>query len=150
VALAYDPGATRSRFPGFGKSPFFTYASNGASEGTGRAWSSRPLRIWFPLRNAPSKRAYLGDPEIWPLADQGQDAGLTRHAVACAGQQPWRVVEPASATLGRSGIRWPNAEAFSSRAQAVTGEVAELPIFSLCSNQLQEGGPEECALADAW
>jgi len=78
-----------------------------------------------------SDMAYLGNPDIWPLDEQGQDADLTRHAAAFAREQPWRVLELGVAKLGRYWSPWPNADGFSSPALAVISAVVELPIFAL-------------------
>ena len=97
-----------------------------------------PTALWLgaslydglnPKATGASDMAFLGDPEIWPLDEQDQDAELTRRAVAFARAQPWRVLELAVVKLGRYWSPWPNAEGFRSPALAVAGAVVELPIF---------------------
>ncbi|MFI5459551.1 MAG: ArnT family glycosyltransferase [Isosphaerales bacterium] len=99
-----------------------------------------PTALWLgaslydglnPEATGASDMAYLGDPDIWPLDEQDQDARLTRQAVSFAREHPWRVLELAVVKLGRYWSPWPNAEEFRSRALAIASAVVELPIFAL-------------------
>ena len=99
-----------------------------------------PTALWMgaslydglnPRATGASEMSFLGDPEIWPLDEQDQDAELTRRAIAFAREQPFRVLVLAAIKLGRYWSPWPNAEGFRSPVVAVGSSVVELPLFGL-------------------
>ncbi len=99
-----------------------------------------PTALWMgaslydglnPRATGASDMTFLGDPEIWPLDEQDQDAELSRRAFAFAREEPSRALRLAVLKLGRYWSPWPNAEGFRSMGLAIGSSAVELPLFGL-------------------
>lgn len=85
--------------------------------------------------------SFLGDPDVWPLDEQDQDAELVRRAARFASENPRRVLALAVVKLLRFWSPWPNAEELSSPALTVAGAAVELPLFGLLALGALESAP---------
>jgi 4-amino-4-deoxy-L-arabinose transferase-like glycosyltransferase len=99
-----------------------------------------PTALWMgaslydglnPKATGASDMTFVGDPEIWPLDEQDQDAELTRRAIAFARAEPMRVISLAAIKFGRYWTPWPNADVLRSPVAVVAGTIVELPILGL-------------------
>jgi len=99
-----------------------------------------PTALWMgaslydglnPKATGASDMTFVGDPEIWPLDEQDQDAELTRRAIAFARAEPRRVISLAVIKLGRYWTPWPNADVLRNPVAVVAGTIVELPILGL-------------------
>ncbi len=99
-----------------------------------------PTALWMgaslydglnPRATGASDMSFLGDPDVWPLDEQDQDAELVRRAARFASENPRRVLALAVVKLLRFWSPWPNAEELSSPALTVAGAAVELPLFGL-------------------
>jgi 4-amino-4-deoxy-L-arabinose transferase-like glycosyltransferase len=99
-----------------------------------------PTALWFgaslydginPEATGASNMDFLGDPAIWPLDEQDQDAELSRRAADFARRQPLRVLGLAAVKLRRFWSPWPNAEGLSGPMPVLAGAVLELPLLAV-------------------
>ena len=99
-----------------------------------------PTALWMgaslydginPNATGASDMTFLGDPEIWPLDEQDQDAELIRRSIDFARKEPYRVFTLAIVKFGRYWSPWPNAEGISSPLVTVASSVLEIPLFVL-------------------
>jgi hypothetical protein len=95
-------------------------------------WSGASLYDGLnPAATGASDMSFLGDPEVWPLDEQDQDARLLELAAAFARERPLQMLRLAAIKLGRYWSPWPNAEGFRSRVVAVLSTLFEVPILAL-------------------
>jgi len=99
-----------------------------------------PTALWLgaslydglnPNATGASDMSFGGDPDLWPLDEQDQDAELLRRAARFARENPGRVLSLAIVKLGRFWSPWPNAQVLSSKALAVVLAAVVLPLFGL-------------------
>ncbi|WP_165232611.1 4-amino-4-deoxy-L-arabinose transferase [Aquisphaera insulae] len=99
-----------------------------------------PTAVWMgaslydglnPAATGASDMTFLGDPDIWPLDELGQDRLLTSRALAFAAGHPGRVLGLAVVKLGRYWSPWPNAAGIRSAWVAIGSTIVVVPIFAM-------------------
>ena len=99
-----------------------------------------PTALWFgaslydglnPEATGASDMAFLADPSLRALDDQGQDALLTRRALDFARTHPRRVLELATIKFGRFWSPWPNASGYRSGIVAAASSLLVTPLYVL-------------------
>jgi len=99
-----------------------------------------PTALWMgaslydglnPNATGASDMRFLGDPEIWPLDERGQNDELKRRALAFVRAEPGRALRLAIVKLGRYWSPWPNAEGLRSPLVAIASGLVMIPLLSL-------------------
>jgi 4-amino-4-deoxy-L-arabinose transferase-like glycosyltransferase len=99
-----------------------------------------PTALWFgaslydglnPRASGASDMSFLGDPEIWPLGEEDQDAELTKRAIAFAREQPRTVLGLAALKFARFWSPWPNAGGFRGPLVGAASAIVVMPLYGL-------------------
>jgi 4-amino-4-deoxy-L-arabinose transferase-like glycosyltransferase len=99
-----------------------------------------PTALWIgaslydginPRATGASDMSFLGDPDVWPLGEEDQDAELTRRAIAFAREQPRTVLGLAAVKLARFWSPWPNAGGLRGPMLAAASAIVVVPLYGL-------------------
>jgi hypothetical protein len=99
---------------------------------------SVPTALWLgaslydglnPNATGASEMSFLGEPGIWPLDEERQDAELRARAWEFARKQPGRTIQLALIKAARFWCPWPNVETFFSPGLAVACAAVVFPLY---------------------
>jgi len=98
-----------------------------------------PTAIWTgaslydglnPRATGASDMAFLGDPDVWPLDEEAQDAALRARAMRFAGEHPGRTLELAAIKGARFWSPWPNAETLRDPRLNAASALVTIPFYA--------------------